>query len=73
MNAPIGTEHSEEVNEKQPSESDSAGEDQMSNEENRQVDVVVSQEESNSLIFSVLSCAAIILIASLAFVLKRKK
>ena len=73
VNAPIVTEPSEEASEKKPSESDSAEEDYILNDENGHVDVEVSQEESNSLIFSVLAIAAIVLIASLAFVLKRKK
>ena len=73
VNAPIGTKLTEEASEKQPSESDSAEGDQILNEENGQVDVEVSQEESNSLIFIVLAIAATVLIASFAFVLKRKK
>ena len=73
VNTPIGTEPSKEVSEKQPSESDSVKEDQILNEENEKVDEEVSAEESNSLIFIVLAIAATVLIASLAFVLKRKK
>ena len=73
VNVPIGTEPSEEASEKQPSKSDSEEEDQILNEENGKVDVEVSPEESNSLIFIVLAIAAIVLFASFAFVLKRKK
>ena len=73
VNTPIGTEPSEEVSEKQPSESNSGKVDQISNEDNVKVDGEVSPEESNSFIFIVLAIAATVLIASLAFVLKRKK
>ena len=73
VNAPIGTELSEEASEKQPSESDLAEEENILNDENGQLDVEGSQEESSSLIFIVLAIAAIVLIASFAFVLKRKK
>ena len=73
VNAPIVTEPSEEASEKQPSNSYSAEEDQRLNDENGKVDEEVSQEESNSLIIIVLAIAATVLIASLTFVLKRKK
>lgn len=73
VNVPIVIEPLGEESEKQPSESDSAEEDNISNDENGHVDVEVSQEESNSLIITVLAIAAIVFIASLAFVLKRKK
>ena len=73
VNVPIGTEPSEGVSEKQPSESNSAKEDQISNEDNVKVDEEVSQEQSNLLIFIVLAIAATVLIATLAFVMKRKK
>ena len=73
VNVPIGTEPSKGVSEKQPSESNSANKDQISNEDNVKVDEEVSQEQSNLLIFIVLAIAATVLIATLAFVMKRKK
>ena len=68
VNAPMVTEPKEEANEEQKTEANSVGEDNISNEIEQ-----VDEEGSNSLIFVVLAIAAIVLIASLAFVLKRKK
>lgn len=68
VDAPVVTEPTEEANEEQQSESNSVVEDNISNEITQ-----VDEEGSNSLIFVVLVIAAIVLIASLAFVMKRKK
>ena len=67
VNAPV-TEPNEEANEEQQSESNSGGEDNISNEIAQ-----VDDEGSKSLIFVILAIAAIVLIVSLAFLIKRKK
>lgn len=68
VNAPIVIEPPEEANEEQQSESNSLGEDNISNEIAQ-----VDKDGSKPLIFVVLAIAAIVLLASTAFAVKRKK